>query len=678
LNPSAIEGIAVDKDGNVFTANMWEEQGQDFRKVRAQDGSHVFNAKYSIRGSNPDAMPYAIAVDDRYIYCSTSSHTDNSAQHVRRFNIADGTPAPFPAQQENGGHIFFFKSPEKHIPEGASDKDKDILILPLRALAVTGGKLYVGDSIHSRVHIFDKESGAPAGTFAIPRPHAMTVDPSGKLWIASDAEKIIRRDNDGSLSEVIGNVGYARALAIGPHGKLFVADRKKAQISIFDVAPDGKSAKFARTFGHPAKLGEGGPDNFYKLTGVAVDPQGNVVISQGFPITGSRLTRFSPDGTVLWDQIGAEFCSTGNYSQDRPDELISHYFNRYLLDKQSGSWKFNGFVLDGDSRYPWQQHGVMRIQEINGEHFLFQSYGDGLQVYRRRDDGTFRLASMFGIKNPMPDGTHWDYIPGDHGEKLTQYPFGLWAWSDLNGDGKVDENEVNWFKKPGENFGLLHFGVNVDKHGNGLICDHHHSSVFEMPLAGFDAKGNPRYDYSLMKQVIPPDPAEKGSRLMSQPLMAVRAADGSIYVHGRSDLHPVPSGHSWTCGWIIARYDQDGKMLWWRKLPEACPGMDAIPGENAGVMLASFVWKEHGCDIFHYTADGLLIGVTRPAPEFLGYGGIPDNVASLAVSRDPRDGILDVFVEDCIGNRFHWHRIDDRQPPQVMTGTLNVKPAASP
>ena len=673
LNPSNIEGIAVDGNGDIFTANMWEEQGQDFRKVSAKDGSHIFNAKYAIRGSNPDAMAYAITLDDKYIYCATSSHVDSSAQHVRRFSAADGKPAPFPSRKDSHGHIFFYKSPEKHIPENASQTMRDILILPLRAIAVVKDKLYVGDSINNLVHIFDKDTGAPAGSFKIDRPHAMAVDSKGQLWIASDGSKIILRKSDGSLSTQIDHPGLARAIAFDKSDRLFVADTENAEIRIYQTDPAPGSAKLARRFGGRAKPGESGPDRFYKLTGIAADPQGNFVISQGFPITGSRLTRFAPDGKAIWDQIGAEFCSTGNYSQERPDELISHYFNRYLLDRSNNSWKFDGFVLDGDSRYPWQQHGVMRILKLNNTEFLFQSYGDGLQVYRRQDNGTFRLASMFGIKNPMPDGRHWDYIPGEHGEKLEKYPPGLWSWSDLNANGKVEDDEVNWFKKPGENFNLSHFGVNVDKHGNGLICDHHNSSVFEMPMAGFDQKGNPNYDYEMMRQIIPPDLAEKGKRLISQPLMAMRADDGSIYVHSRSDLHPVPSGHSWTCGWMLARYDKDGKLLWWRKLPEACPGMDVIPGENAGVMLASFQWKEHGCDVFHYSADGLLIGITRPAPEFLGFGGIPDNVASLVVNRDPRDGILDLFVEDCIGNRFHWHRVEDKNKITEKTGKVVLK-----
>jgi hypothetical protein len=46
-----------------------------------------------------------------------------------------------------------------------------------------------------------------------------------------------------------------------------------------------------------------------------------------------------------------------------------------------------------------------------------------------------------------------------------------------------------------------------------------------------------------------------------------------------------------------------------------------------------------------------------------------DNTAALAVNRDPRDGLLDVFGEDSWLNRAIWYRVDDRQM-QVIEGRV--------
>jgi len=57
----------------------------------------------------------------------------------------------------------------------------------------------------------------------------------------------------------------------------------------------------------------------------------------------------------------------------------------------------------------------------------------------------------------------------------------------------------------------------------------------------------------------------------------------------------------------------------------------------------------------------------RPAPAG------PYTWRVVAVSRDPRDGLLDVFGEDSWLNRNVWYRVDDRDV-RTLTGALVLKP----
>ena len=50
-----------------------------------------------------------------------------------------------------------------------------------------------------------------------------------------------------------------------------------------------------------------------------------------------------------------------------------------------------------------------------------------------------------------------------------------------------------------------------------------------------------------------------------------------------------------------------------------------------------------------------------------------DNTAALAVNRDPRDGLLDVFGEHSWLNRLIWHRVDDRNI-QTLEGPVRHSP----
>jgi hypothetical protein len=115
--------------------------------------------------------------------------------------------------------------------------------------------------------------------------------------------------------------------------------------------------------------------------------------------------------------------------------------------------------------------------------------------------------------------------------------------------------------------------------------------------------------------------------------------------------------------WTLARYDRNYQRLWITKLPEVCPGLCDIPG-GRGVMVGGYKLGH----IYHYEPGGLLIGVAKLGDAAGNQTGWMDNTAALAVARDPRDGVLDVFGEDSWLNRIIWYRVDDREV-QVITGT---------
>jgi len=270
-----------------------------------------------------------------------------------------------------------------------------------------------------------------------------------------------------------------------------------------------------------------------------------------------------------------------------------------------------------------------------------------------------RLVRALWAMEERPAGVYDDRLPGPE-----RQPLGQWTWTDANDDGKVDEGEVVWFKKPGEGRHAI-FGMNVDSEGAILCCDHHTQSIWQLPMSGLSAEGNPVYDWRLARIVVPRD----ASAVQLFPLMAMRADDGTIYAFGRS-AWPRPggetAGYAWMGGWALGRFDRSGARLWRALLPQVCVGMDAIPG-GRGVMLGYFE-KAH---IYHYTPDGLLIGRMEPGDAAGKVTGWMDNTSATAVSRDPRDGFLDVFGEDSWLNRVVWYRVDDRDV-RTIVGTIEL------
>jgi hypothetical protein len=95
-------------------------------------------------------------------------------------------------------------------------------------------------------------------------------------------------------------------------------------------------------------------------------------------------------------------------------------------------------------------------------------------------------------------------------------------------------------------------------------------------------------------------------------------------------------------------------------------------GDFAGGSGGVIVGTGRKAELLHYTPDGLLIGSVGPGKAMAGKSGWFDNHACVAVSRDPRDGLLDVFAEDDYVLRIGWYRIDDRDV-KTLTGKITMK-----
>ncbi|MFW6058920.1 MAG: FlgD immunoglobulin-like domain containing protein [Phycisphaeraceae bacterium] len=640
--------VCVGDDGNIYTANGWEEIGHDFKAMNA-DGKTLFHAHHKVRNGKPSSLPYAITVGDEYIYCSAYGmrrEPHNNMIRIHRFRIDNGKPAPFtgPATEDTDGRIHFYEWPTRQIPEDTPERDAELMAKPVQAMAVVGDTLIATDALGGKIHKFDKHTGEKLGAFPVPLPHALAVDAQKRLWIGHEHGNVSVYTMEGQrLGGRIDDVGEIESLCFGPEGLLYVADGEANHVRIYDVT-DG--AELVRTFGEPARPGDHRPDQFYSLRGAAVDASGHMVTIDNLPTRGARMARFAPDGTFVWQHMGLMFCTIGNYAQSEPDTVITQRFHRMALtDKDAGTWEYRGTVLDGDRRYVEKRRGVPRLLEFDGNQFYFQGYGDGLQIYRR-EDGVYRLATMVGGNSPRPDGRPASAIPPEEREVLSP-----WSWTDQDADGVVEASEITRFEALDR---YRTFNMNADRSGNLIYCDLRNKAIWELPMAGLDENGNPTYDWTQQRQLVPADESAAGFH----PLMAVRADDGTLYATGRSEAWERPGGRRaekvWMGGWVARRYDKEGEPMWTVRLPQVSPGICDIP-DGGGVIFGYFLEG----DLYHYGPHGLLIGTTAPGEAADYTTGWLDNNSALVVNRDPRDGIIDVFAEDSGLARMIWYRIDD-------------------
>ena len=653
--PNHIEALTVASDGGIYAINWWDEAGADFKKW-SPAGESVYDAHLQIRNGRPGGLGYAIAVDDRYIYCSVSDNGSKTFQIVRRFDIHDGKAAKFANTNLPNGNIVVYTNVSTAITLADADVDRRAL----RGLAVSGDTLFVTDTVGNRVLRFDKETGDPRGEFPVQRPFRLATDAAGRLWVGHERHNVSVFKADGQLVDrVLTNAGVIMSLAFDPQGRLVVADREAGQVKFYDVS--SKPARLVSTFGQKAEPGDRAADHFFNIRGAGVDAQGNLVVAQTEPLmcAGARLAKWSPDGKLLWEHFGLEFVSIGNYGTDNPDLFYSTDFHRYrLLDHNAGTWDYLGHTFQGGKLYKSWAHGVPRVLRLGTNDFFFAPTGDGVQVYRV-DGPVLRLASMVGGADPRPPG-------------VTTNGTSEWSWHDAKGTATPTNDEIQVFKEPGKWGAYNCFGMDIDAHGNIWFAQPSRS-IWTIPLASLDARGNPVYDWSKAREVVS-KPDDK-SPTAFYPNMVQAAADGSFYAFGWSKAWPAPNNNPfWMGGNTLIRFDATGARLWAVHLPRTAVGLDVIPGGKGGLVPRGgegcFVGMADSAAILHYTADGLLIGSIKPGAAMCGQTGWLDCHASVAISRDPRDGLLDVFTEDDLTLRFGWYRVDDRK---IVTVTGKVE-----
>ena len=268
-------------------------------------------------------------------------------------------------------------------------------------------------------------------------------------------------------------------------------------------------------------------------------------------------------------------------------------------------------------------HGVPRLLRLEGREFWFMPTGDGLQVYRL-DGQALRLACLVGGGWPDAEGKRARSASGPGRTAAATAACSRRTSAGSSSPARRIMRSSAWMSTPR--------GIS-----GSASCTRTRFGRYRWP--GSTRAATPTYDWAKARQAVPKD----ASPLEFQPNMAQRAEDGSIYALGWSKLWPSPKDNPfWMGGTTLVRFDAAGRRLWAVPLTEVCVGMDTIPGGKGGAIVGS----GRKAELYHFTADGLLIGSVLPGEAMAKQSGWFDNHACVAVNRDPRDGLLDVFAED--------------------------------
>jgi hypothetical protein len=451
----------------------------------------------------------------------------------------------------------------------------------LAVVGYAGGEVPVDAKIGERLEVYDATTGKLESEVDIERPGRLTYDRQGNLY-ATSANRVVKVDLAGGKHKpVLADLESPGDIAFDDAGNLYVSEHGDFgyRIRVFDPA-----GKFLRGIGHsgPRRAGRWDPEVFGRIVDIDVDREGNlwVVEDEYWP---KRVVLFAADGKYEREFLGNTPYGGGGVLDPFDKSRMFVGPLEFELDWKTGHSRLKNLSWTGSTppgELPIHVDG--RIYVATWQAAFSSQCGI---VYRYENDHEV-LAAAMGAATGFDPLKSPELIARLGGPQLDRLKF---VWSDLNSNGAVDAEEVQFSPKPANYQGLTPFDRDL-----GAQCGRYRYRVKQ-----FLPSGVPVYE------------EHEGPAALDSPSV-LRLTSGSYYrmgLDGRPESGLDAAGETrWTYPtegagghalysakpWFPAQVVAQGGFVG-HETPADGPGEFCVFNTNAG-----------GWNVM--TADGLLIG----------------------------------------------------------------------
>jgi hypothetical protein len=498
-------------------------------------------------------------------------------------------------------------------------------------LAVHDNVLAVSLAMQNQLLFADATDGRVMGTISVDHPAGLAFESRGSLLVLSGS-RLLRFRMPASMAafnpkQLAAPDEVIREGLKDPYGitqddesQIYIGNRGDSnQVKVFSA-----EGKFLRAIGQagPLQKGKYDPLHMNNPRGLAIDSNRHLWAAEE-DLLPKRVSVWSLDGKLLKAFYGPSHYGGGG-TLDPQDKTLYYYAGMELkLDWAAGTDALASILYrNSDDSLPLPRGGApSSAVYANGHRYFtnafssFETHGVTIAMIYLDTAGTLRPVAALGRAND------WSLLRGDAFRAL--WPAGadpansqprdsvLFTWSDLNGNGKVDADEVRFAPPPASS----HSGQTA-----GAITVMPDMAMIDSDAAGkvmrftpkFTAEGIPTYDLNTGKAVA--DGAQVqysdggGQVLYSQQATVMTTAplpfssQGIGGVDGQNHRWSYPSlwpglhpSHS------APVPEQSGELIGTTRL---LGGFVSPPGSEAGPL-----WAINGNlgDAYLFTADGFFV-----------------------------------------------------------------------
>ena len=274
---------------------------------------------------------------------------------------------------------------------------------------------------------------------------------AGELFAAAGKKLLKLNLSGGAHVGVVDDVVRPTALTTDAAGNLYVFDSAPERRNIRVYAPDGK---FLRSIGTPGgyRAGAWDPNRFNDITGLAVD-SANHLWAVDWTYFPKRISQWTTDGKFLQEFLGPTAYGGGGVLDPWDKRRLFYGPLEFELDWQTGKTRLKNLTWLGSTRA-----GDVPVR-VQGRDYLVtsfvstgpeQAYG---AVYLHTGD-RLKLVAAMGQANA--------FEPLRAGKLLAELGTPVLAdlkfiFTDRNGDGLVQADEIQLTPKPNDMNGLTSF-----------------------------------------------------------------------------------------------------------------------------------------------------------------------------------------------------------------------------